>query len=131
MNGNRLGELNGEAIGIGAYDRAVGLEMLLPSESQDDLVTSGRRHLASDEYPVGADVLNKFTMDFMVDYIIYRNHALPSIVGTTIGLINMMRILHDAIPYLLVLPYLLGLDLKCGVHAQLSIAHGPPGRKGG
>ena len=52
MNGNRLGKLNGEAVGIGAYDRAARPEMLLPGEGQDDLITGRRRDLASDEYSI-------------------------------------------------------------------------------
>jgi hypothetical protein len=102
MYGDRLGELNCKAVGIGSNNRAVGLIVLFPGESKDDLVAGRWRRLASDEDAVGADVMNEFSMDFLVDDIINRNHTFPSVIRTSAGHKNVTCIFHDAYPHLLV-----------------------------
>jgi hypothetical protein len=102
LNGDRLGELNGEAIGIGPNHRAAGLKVLFPGESQNDLVASRRRRFASDEDPLGTDVVDEFTINFLVDHIIDRDHTFPSVVRTPTGCEDVTCIFHDVVPHLLI-----------------------------
>ena len=83
LDGDRLGELNRETIGVGPNNLAAGLIVLLPCKSQNDLIPGRRRNFAANEDPLGADVVYEFAMRFLVDHIIHRDHTLPSIIRTS------------------------------------------------
>jgi hypothetical protein len=80
LNGDWLGELDCESFSIGPNNRAAGLVVLFPSESQNDRVTGRRRCFATDEDTLGTDVMDEFTMSFFVDHIVDRNHTFPAII---------------------------------------------------
>ena len=101
LDGDRVGELDRKTVFIGPNDRAAGFEVLLPGEGQNNWIAGGRRRFTPDKYPFGADVMDKFTVDFLVDHIIDRNHAFPSIIGTSGGHENMTCMFHDEGPRLL------------------------------
>ena len=102
INGDWLAELDCKTVGISSNNRAVGLIVLFPGEGQNDLVTCRRRRLTSDEYALGADVVDEFAIDFLVDHIINWNHTFPSVIRTSAGHKNVTCIFHDAYPHLLV-----------------------------
>ena len=95
LDGDRLGELNSKAVGVGPYNLTTGFIMLFPGKSQNDLVTGRRRRLTADEDPLGADVMDEFTMGFFVDYIIHRDHTLPSVIRPSTGHGFMTSEFHD------------------------------------
>jgi hypothetical protein len=90
-----MGKLDCKTVLIGPHDRAAGFKVLFPCEGQNDLVAGGRWCVATDKYALGADVVDEITVDFLVDHVIDRNHAFPSIIGSSAGHENMTCMFHD------------------------------------
>lgn len=96
MDGDGLCKLNGKTVRVCSNNRTVGFKRLFQSKGQNYFVPGRRLLLATDEYTIGADVVNKLTIGFAVDDIVHWNHTSPAPERTTAGHKNAMGIPHNA-----------------------------------